>query len=47
MTRFVAAELAKDHWFEHFPAARNDLGYFAPASACRKVSAPPNSSLYL
>jgi 2-alkyl-3-oxoalkanoate reductase len=26
MTRFVAAELAKDHWFD-FTAARRDLGY--------------------
>ena len=27
MTRFVAAELAKDHWFD-ISAARRDLGYF-------------------
>jgi nucleoside-diphosphate-sugar epimerase len=26
MTRFVAAELAKDHWFD-ITAARRDLGY--------------------
>ncbi len=26
MTRFVAAELAKDHWFS-LAAARRDLGY--------------------
>jgi nucleoside-diphosphate-sugar epimerase len=26
MTRFVAAELAKDHWFD-ISAARRDLGY--------------------
>ncbi len=26
MTRFVAAELAKDHWFS-IDAARRDLGY--------------------
>jgi nucleoside-diphosphate-sugar epimerase len=26
MTRFVAAELAKDHWFD-IAAARRDLGY--------------------
>jgi 2-alkyl-3-oxoalkanoate reductase len=26
MTRFVAAELAKDHWFD-LTAARRDLGY--------------------
>ena len=26
MTRFVAAELAKDHWF-NLAAARRDLGY--------------------
>jgi nucleoside-diphosphate-sugar epimerase len=26
MTRFVAAELAKDHWFS-IEAARRDLGY--------------------
>ena len=26
MTRFVAAELAKDHWFD-IGAARRDLGY--------------------
>ena len=25
MTRFVAVELAKDHWFD-VPAARRDLG---------------------
>jgi nucleoside-diphosphate-sugar epimerase len=28
MTRFVAAELAKDHWFD-ISAARRDLGYEA------------------
>ncbi len=26
MTRFIAAELAKDHWFS-LDAARRDLGY--------------------
>ena len=26
MTRFIAAELAKDHWF-NLAAARRDLGY--------------------
>ena len=26
MTRFIAAELAKDHWF-NLDAARRDLGY--------------------
>jgi nucleoside-diphosphate-sugar epimerase len=26
MTRFIAAELAKDHWFD-ISAARRDLGY--------------------
>ena len=26
MTRFVASELAKDHWF-NISAARRDLGY--------------------
>ena len=26
MTRFIAAELAKDHWFD-LTAARRDLGY--------------------
>jgi nucleoside-diphosphate-sugar epimerase len=26
MTRFIAAELAKDHWF-NLGAARRDLGY--------------------
>jgi 2-alkyl-3-oxoalkanoate reductase len=26
MTRFIAAELAKDHWFD-LSAARRDLGY--------------------
>ena len=26
MTRFIAAELAKDHWFS-IAAARRDLGY--------------------
>jgi nucleoside-diphosphate-sugar epimerase len=26
MSRFVAAELAKDHWFD-ISAARRDLGY--------------------
>ena len=26
MTRFVASELAKDHWFD-ISAARRDLGY--------------------
>ena len=26
MTRFIAAELAKDHWF-YIAAARRDLGY--------------------
>jgi 2-alkyl-3-oxoalkanoate reductase len=26
MTRFIAAELAKDHWFD-LGAARRDLGY--------------------
>jgi nucleoside-diphosphate-sugar epimerase len=26
MTRFIAAELAKDHWFS-IDAARRDLGY--------------------
>jgi nucleoside-diphosphate-sugar epimerase len=26
MTRFIAAELAKDHWF-NITAARRDLGY--------------------
>ena len=26
MTRFIAAELAKDHWF-NLTAARRDLGY--------------------
>ncbi len=26
MTRFIAAELAKDHWFD-IAAARRDLGY--------------------
>jgi nucleoside-diphosphate-sugar epimerase len=26
MTRFIAAELAKDHWFR-IDAARRDLGY--------------------
>ena len=26
MTRFIAAELAKDHWFD-ITAARRDLGY--------------------
>jgi hypothetical protein len=26
MTRFIAAELAKDHWF-NLSAARRDLGY--------------------
>ena len=26
MTRFIAAELAKDHWFD-LTAAKRDLGY--------------------
>jgi nucleoside-diphosphate-sugar epimerase len=26
MTRFIAAELAKDHWFD-ITAAKRDLGY--------------------
>ena len=31
MTRFVAAELAKDHWFD-LGAARRDLGYMPRVS---------------
>jgi nucleoside-diphosphate-sugar epimerase len=31
MTRFVAAELAKDHWFS-IAAAQRDLGYVAKIS---------------
>jgi nucleoside-diphosphate-sugar epimerase len=32
MTRFVAVELAKDHWFDQ-SAARRDLGYRPPVDA--------------
>ena len=34
MTRFVAAELAKDHWFD-ITAARRDLGYVPRVSMAR------------
>ena len=38
MTRFVAAELARDHWF-NISAARRDLGYSPKENARRKDSA--------
>jgi nucleoside-diphosphate-sugar epimerase len=37
MTRFIAAELAKDHWFS-IEAARRDLGY-APRVGMREGTA--------
>ena len=40
MTRFVAAELAKDHWFD-IAAARRDLGY---VSARHDGSRAPRTS---
>ena len=43
MTRFVAAELAKDHWFD-ISAARRDLGY-APRIGMREGTAALVASL--
>lgn len=38
MTRFIAAELAKDHWF-NIDAARNDLGYVPRVSMAEGTAA--------
>jgi nucleoside-diphosphate-sugar epimerase len=37
MTRFVAAELAMDHWFD-ISAARRDLGYAPRVSMAQGTS---------
>jgi nucleoside-diphosphate-sugar epimerase len=37
LTRFVAAELAKDHWFD-LSAARRDLGYAPRVSMAQGTS---------
>ena len=38
MTRFIAAELAKDHWFD-LTAARRDLGYVPRVSMAEGTAA--------
>jgi nucleoside-diphosphate-sugar epimerase len=43
MTRFVAAELARDHWFD-ITAARRDLGY-APRVSPKEAMAELVASL--